>query len=468
MRDPRHPGRAGPESRLHPLRQAPPAVHVGAHQRHTHPRARARDPQDHLPRRGRGGGHPPAAGPRHGRQRDPHVQAPRARVDAVVTRRDIAPPPEWAGILWFRNILDGGVITIPPGRHTFLSGRSGAGKSRLLRQLIRNMIPAVADGYTLLYGIDLKDGVELTPWSHWMAGLATDLDAAIGLLERVDGLRGERNRRLRDMGLANTTIDRGMPLIVVLIDEMGELAGAPDRDTKAKQEKARLPARPDPATGPQRGRHGGRRHAGPPQGSHPVARPVPQPDRPGAQQQGRNGHDDGRGRRARRVRAARDPVRQARRRLLARHGPARGRPVPHRQLAGQRGRTKPWATGRAARDRRTTGGATRTRCAGGGNASMRGRPGPRRGCSTARRAARDAWPTTGWANCRARHAAGGPWAGSRASGCAAVARSSRARSIARPHGPAPCARPSSAPNAPETCGKPSNTGGPVPGTGSGS
>lgn len=156
-----------------------------------------------------------------------------------MTRRNIAPPPERAGILWFRNILDGGVIMIDPGQHTFLAGRTGAGKSKLIRQLIRNAIPAAADGYVQLYGIDLKDGVEFECWRHWMTELATDLDSAITLLEHVDGLRRERNEQLRAKGETTATIDRDMPLIVVLIDEMGELAGAPDRDTKAKQEKAR-------------------------------------------------------------------------------------------------------------------------------------------------------------------------------------------------------------------------------------
>lgn len=145
-------------------------------------------------------------------------------------------PPEHQGLLWFRNTLDGGILIIQPGQHAFLAGRTGAGKSRLMRQLIRNSIPDIADGYTQMFGIDLKDGVELTPWAHWMAGLSTDLDETTELLTRVDQIRKERNMQLRATGCDKVTISRDTPAIVIMIDEMAELAGGIGKDIKHQQE----------------------------------------------------------------------------------------------------------------------------------------------------------------------------------------------------------------------------------------
>jgi S-DNA-T family DNA segregation ATPase FtsK/SpoIIIE len=148
-----------------------------------------------------------------------------------------SPPSGRSGILWFRNTLDGGVLTITPGQHAFIAGVTGSGKSRLIRQLARNMIPAIADGYISLNGIDLKDGVEFEPWSPWMARMADSLDSATGLLESVDEQRQERNQALRAQGMSKVRISRETPLIVILIDELGELSGGIGRDTRQKQEK---------------------------------------------------------------------------------------------------------------------------------------------------------------------------------------------------------------------------------------
>lgn len=53
------------------------------------------------------------------------------------------------------------------GRHTLIAGRTGAGKSGLLQDVLRALAPAVHDGWVRLAGIDPKGGVEL--------GFASDL-----------------------------------------------------------------------------------------------------------------------------------------------------------------------------------------------------------------------------------------------------------------------------------------------------
>ena len=146
-------------------------------------------------------------------------------------------PP--AGCLWVRNAFDGSLIVLHPGDHTLVAGRSGAGKSMLLRQLIRNAIPDIADGCVRAFGVDLKDGVELDRWSPWMQ-IADNLDATIAVLEQVDRERGERNTLLREQGSDKVEVSRDLPLIALIVDELAELAGGVDKNTRSQQERARF------------------------------------------------------------------------------------------------------------------------------------------------------------------------------------------------------------------------------------
>lgn len=149
----------------------------------------------------------------------------------------VSPPPSGHGIMWYRNALDGGIIAIPPGMHTLVVGRTGAGKSRLIAQLLINLLPDILRGSTILYGVDLKDGVELGGWSFWMRDLADEPDQVAPLLEKIDGTRKERNRVLREQGGTKVTFDTDMPLIVLVVDEMAELAGAVGKEERARQEQ---------------------------------------------------------------------------------------------------------------------------------------------------------------------------------------------------------------------------------------
>lgn len=118
-----------------------------------------------------------------------------------------------ADTLWVRNTIDGSLVEIPMGMHTLIAGRSGAGKSQLIRQLIRNTVPDVADGYARLYGIDLKGGVELARWAPWMQ-TGTCLEYAIAVLEDLDEKREQRNRMLVEQGLDKVEVGRDVPLLV--------------------------------------------------------------------------------------------------------------------------------------------------------------------------------------------------------------------------------------------------------------
>lgn len=119
-----------------------------------------------------------------------------------------------ADTLWVRNTIDGSLVEIPMGMHTLIAGRSGAGKSQLIRQLIRNTVPDVADGYARLYGIDLKGGVELARWAPWMQ-TGTCLEYAIAVLEDLDEKREQRNRMLVEQGLDKVEVGRDPPFMSI-------------------------------------------------------------------------------------------------------------------------------------------------------------------------------------------------------------------------------------------------------------
>lgn len=150
--------------------------------------------------------------------------------------RDV-PPPSGCGILWFRNSLDGTIIPISPGLHTLIVGRTGAGKSRLIAQLLINLLPEIIRGSVLVYGIDLKDGIELGGWTRWMQGLADSPDQVMPLLDAIDQIRRERNRTLRERGETKVVIGTDTPLVALVIDEMAELSNAIGKEDKARQEQ---------------------------------------------------------------------------------------------------------------------------------------------------------------------------------------------------------------------------------------
>lgn len=144
-----------------------------------------------------------------------------------------------ADTLWVRNTIDGSLVEIPMGMHTLIAGRTGSGKSQLLRQLIRNTLPDVADGYARLYGIDLKGGVELARWAPWMQ-TGTCLEYAIAVLEDLDEKREQRNKMLVEQGKDKIEVGRDSPLLVLVVDELAELAGGVDKNTRSQQERARF------------------------------------------------------------------------------------------------------------------------------------------------------------------------------------------------------------------------------------
>ncbi|GAA4955931.1 FtsK/SpoIIIE domain-containing protein [Actinoplanes utahensis] len=111
-------------------------------------------------------------------------------------------------------------------RHALIGGTTDSGKSGVLNVVLGNLA-ACTD--VVLWGIDLKGGMELRPWAPCLARLATTPDEAAELLaDAVAVLDARADAAGRD----NTRVWKPTPTapaLVIVIDEYAELADtAPD------------------------------------------------------------------------------------------------------------------------------------------------------------------------------------------------------------------------------------------------
>ena len=105
-------------------------------------------------------------------------------------------------------------------RHVLFGGATGAGKSGGLNVLIGNL-SACRD--VVLWGIDLKKGMELGPWICCLDRLATTPGEADSLLADAVAILEARAAVLAEQGQRVCDPEPGMPALVILIDEYAEL-----------------------------------------------------------------------------------------------------------------------------------------------------------------------------------------------------------------------------------------------------
>jgi S-DNA-T family DNA segregation ATPase FtsK/SpoIIIE len=160
-------------------------------------------------------------------ERDPHARPipyPPPAQPATITR----PVP--------LGLWDDGTVTsvLMLRRNTLIGGITDSGKSNLLNVILAYLV-ACPD--VVIWGIDLKGGMELGPWASCLPRLATtpqqatkllaDAVAEIGLREQEQVARGERL----------WTPDYDNPALIILVDEYAEL---PDEATAHADSLARL------------------------------------------------------------------------------------------------------------------------------------------------------------------------------------------------------------------------------------
>ena len=106
-------------------------------------------------------------------------------------------------------------------RHGLLGGVAGAGKSGVLNVILAELV-ACPD--VVLWGVDLKGGMELRPWAACLDRLATTPDEATALLADAVAVLEARARQLAADGARLWQPTAAAPALVVVIDEYAELA----------------------------------------------------------------------------------------------------------------------------------------------------------------------------------------------------------------------------------------------------
>ena len=106
-------------------------------------------------------------------------------------------------------------------RHGLLGGVAGAGKSGVLNVILAELV-ACPD--VVLWGIDLKGGMELRPWAPCLDRLAATLDEATALLADAVAVLETRARTLAADGSRLWMPTPAAPALIMVIDEYAELA----------------------------------------------------------------------------------------------------------------------------------------------------------------------------------------------------------------------------------------------------
>jgi S-DNA-T family DNA segregation ATPase FtsK/SpoIIIE len=106
-------------------------------------------------------------------------------------------------------------------RHGLIGGVAGAGKSGVLNVILAELV-ACPD--VVLWGVDLKGGMELSPWAACLDRLATTADQATRLLADAVAVLEARAGRLTADGSRLWMPSWAAPALIVVIDEYAELA----------------------------------------------------------------------------------------------------------------------------------------------------------------------------------------------------------------------------------------------------
>lgn len=111
-------------------------------------------------------------------------------------------------------------------RHALFADTTGSGKSGGLNVLMANL---TACQNVIIWGIDLKKGMELGPWQECLDRLATTPDQAAALLRDAVAILQARAEYLAKNGRRTWEPSPQMPALIIVIDEYAELAEqAPD------------------------------------------------------------------------------------------------------------------------------------------------------------------------------------------------------------------------------------------------
>ena len=106
-------------------------------------------------------------------------------------------------------------------RHALFAGTTGSGKSGGLNVLMATL--AACDD-VVIWAIDLKNGMELSPWAPCIDRLATTADQAAALLADAVAILQARAGHLAATGQRVWEPSPDMPALLIIVDEYAELA----------------------------------------------------------------------------------------------------------------------------------------------------------------------------------------------------------------------------------------------------
>lgn len=120
-------------------------------------------------------------------------------------------------------------VSVTGSSHLLGVGATGTGKGSLMAGLLRQMGPAIRDGWVRLRVIDLKGGIETEATKDLYYRRATTVTDALELLtEARDDMRASQ-ARLRKEKLRRATVGPDWPQDVIIIDEIAMLTAYADR-----------------------------------------------------------------------------------------------------------------------------------------------------------------------------------------------------------------------------------------------
>lgn len=111
-------------------------------------------------------------------------------------------------------------------RSVMIAGSKGSGKSGLVNLIAGNRACA---RNAVMWGVDLKGGMELGPWRNVMDWVVTNFTDAMMLLEALEAVVDARANHCAEMGIRRWPMTEEYPVLTVIVDECHSFNGAMNR-----------------------------------------------------------------------------------------------------------------------------------------------------------------------------------------------------------------------------------------------